>query len=215
MLSLIIGVCAGAAGAVGIATGISAALVGVMIAAALIRAAAAVGIGIVWASPAIAFGALVLLVVNAASIHVSGVCVFWYLGYRPEQWNPGTLSANLSVQRFGPSLVVAVVLLVLFATAGGVITTHIQFERATNIAVEDTLAQEQYTNVELMSVQAPFNAGPIASQPQEITVTVRIPSDGQFPALSGNIRSQITAETTREPVVLVEFVRSQRTPAGP
>jgi uncharacterized hydrophobic protein (TIGR00341 family) len=212
LLSLIIGVCAGAAGAVGIATGISAALVGVMIAAALIPAAAAVGIGIVWAAPAIAFGALVLLVVNAASIHVSGVAVFWYLGYRPERWVTNDLRANLSVRRFWPSIVVAVVLLLLFVSAGGLISTHIAFERSANIAVEETLDHDQYEDLELVRVQSGFNVGPVASETQEVTVTVRSNAGGEYPGLSNQLRQQILAETDREPVVTVEFVESQRAP---
>jgi uncharacterized hydrophobic protein (TIGR00341 family) len=212
LLSLIIGVCAGAAGAVGIATGISAALVGVMIAAALIPAAAAAGIGIVWAQPAIALGAFVLLVVNAASIHVSGVAVFWYLGYRPEEWEKDNLLANVSIRRFGPSIAVAIVLSILFITAGGVLSTHIGFERSANIAVEETLAQDQYDDLELVGIQAGFNPGPSFSQSQEVTVTVRRPSNQAYPDLSGKIRDQIIEKTDREPTVHVEFIESQRTP---
>lgn len=212
LLSLVIGVCAGAAGAVGIATGISAALVGVMIAAALIPAAAAVGIGVVWAAPAIAFGAFVLLVVNAASIHVSSVAVFWYLGYRPETWVENDLLANTSIRQLWPSIVVGIVLLGLFVSAGGLISTHIGFERSANIAVEDTLAQEQYEDLELVRVQAGFNSGPVFSQPQEVTVTVRRPPDRSYSELSDRIRQRIITRTDREPIVQVEFMDSQRSP---
>lgn len=212
LLSLVIGVCAGAAGAVGISTGISAALVGVMIAAALIPAAAAVGIGIAWGAPAIAVGALVLLIVNAASIHVSGVAVLWYLGYRPETWESGNLMANLSIRRFGPSIAVGVALVVLFVTTGILISTHMDFERSANVAVEETLAQEGYDDLELVRVQAAFNLGPFSDQPQEVTVEIRRQSNEQFPRLSSAIREQIMAATDREPIVQVEFVESQRAP---
>jgi uncharacterized hydrophobic protein (TIGR00341 family) len=212
LLSLVIGVCAGAAGAVGIATGISAALVGVMIAAALIPAAAAVGIGIVWGVPAIALGAFVLLVVNAASIHASGVVVLWAMGYRPDEWVEGDIRASLSIRSLGPSIVVGVLLLCLFVTAGGLITTHVAFERSANIAVEQTLAEDEFDGVELVSVQSEFNARPYFSQPQEVTVVVRRQSDQRYPELSSRIRQGILSETDREPIVHVEFVESQRAP---
>ncbi|MFC5367626.1 TIGR00341 family protein [Salinirubrum litoreum] len=212
LLSLTIGVCAGAAGAVGISTGISAALVGVMIAAALIPAAAAVGIGVVWTAPTIAFGAFVLLVVNVASIHVSSVAVFWYLGYRPDQWVPDDLRANASLRRFGPSLAVGGVLLVSVVLVGGLVSTHVTFEQSANAAVEETLAQEQYEDLELVRVQSAFNPGPLSGQPQEVTVTVRGPVGQTFPEVSDRIRDRLIAETDREPVVRVEFVTSQRSP---
>ncbi len=212
LLSLIIGVCAGAAGAVGIATGISASLVGVMIAAALIPAAAAVGIGIVWSAPAIAFGALVLLVVNAASIHVSGVAVLWYLGYRPASWNPENFLANVSLRRFGSSMAVAVVLLVLFVTAGGLISTHVAFEQTANVAVEETLEQNEYEDLELAGVQAEFHLGAPFSQPQEVTVTVRRSSDQSHPRLSDQIRQRLATQTDRKPTIRVVFIESQRSP---
>ena len=53
-LSMVVGVCAGGAGAIGLATALPVSLVGVMIAAALIPAAAAVGVGIAWNIPAVA-----------------------------------------------------------------------------------------------------------------------------------------------------------------
>lgn len=212
LLSLIIGVCAGAAGAVGIATGTSAALVGVMIAAALIPAAAAVGIGVVWAAPTIAVGAFILLVVNAASIHVSGVAVFWYLGYRPEEYSANNRLIDNSI-RFAPSIAVAVVLIALFVTAGVVVSTHVSFERSANIAVEETLSQEQYEDLELVRIQSGFDVQPFVWEPQEVTVTVRAPMDQRYPGLSRRIRQQIIAETNREPVVHVVFVGTQRSPS--
>lgn len=158
-------------------------------------------------------GALVLLVVNAASIHVSGVAVFWYLGYRPDRWERGDPLSNLSIRRFAPSVVVAVVLLAVFATTGGVLWTHISFNHAANTAVEETLSQDRYDELELVEVQAAFNPGPRFAESQQVTITVRRPADGDYPRLSERIRRRMTAETDREPTVIVEFVESQRTPA--
>ncbi|WP_266083356.1 TIGR00341 family protein [Haladaptatus caseinilyticus] len=210
LLSLIIGVCAGAAGAAGLATGISAALVGVMIAAALIPAAAAVGIGIAWNSQAIALGSLILLVVNAASIHVSGVAVFWYLGYRPDWWEPGAIRPNFKLGRIGPSLVVAIALLVLFVTAGGAVSTHVGFEQSVNEVVGETLSHQQYQELTLMEVRAEFNQGILSNNPQEVTVVVKRPPGQNYPRVSEQLKNRISTKTGRQVTVSVEFVDRQQ-----
>ncbi|WP_458210778.1 TIGR00341 family protein [Haladaptatus sp. NG-SE-30] len=211
LLSLIIGVCAGAAGAAGLATGISAALVGVMIAAALIPAAAAVGIGIAWNIPAIALGSLILLVVNAASIHVSGVAVLWYLGYRPQGWKSGAIRPNLTLERIGPSVVVAIILGVLFVTAGGAVSTHVAFERSVNVAVGETLSQPGYDELALLEVRSQFNDDLLSEQPQEVTVVVRRPPDKGYPHVSDRLERRISEKTGRRVAVSVEFVERQQT----
>ena len=210
LLSLIIGVCAGAAGAAGLATGISAALVGVMIAAALIPAAAAVGIGLAWNIPAITLGALVLLIVNAASIHVTGVFVLWYLGYRPDGWEPGAIRPNLSLSRIGPSVVVAIALLVLFVTAGGAVATHVMFKQSVNHAVGETLSQPRYHSLALMDIQTEFNKKIVSEQPQKVTVVVSRPPDQNFPMVGHQLKRRISAKTDHKVTVEVEFVERQQ-----
>ncbi|MFH5800463.1 TIGR00341 family protein [Haladaptatus sp. CMAA 1911] len=210
LLSLIIGVCAGAAGAAGLATGISAALVGVMIAAALIPAAAAVGIGIAWNIPAIALGSLILLIVNAASIHVTGVLVLWYLGYRPDGWESGAIRPNLSLSRIGPSAVVAIALAVLFATAGGAVATHVTFEQSVNQAVGETLDQQQYQSLALMDVQTEFDNKMLSEQPQKVTVVVSRPPDQNFPTVGNHLKKRISERTDHKITVEVEFIERQQ-----
>jgi uncharacterized membrane protein len=57
-----------------------------MVAAALIPAAATVGIGIAWNLPVVAAGAALLLVSNFAAINVVAPVVLWLLGYLPTGW---------------------------------------------------------------------------------------------------------------------------------
>ena len=72
-LSLIIAVGAGIAGIVSLMTGVSAAIVGVMIAVALIPPAATVEIGLAWGQPFVSVGSAVLLLVNVLSAFLGGV----------------------------------------------------------------------------------------------------------------------------------------------
>jgi uncharacterized hydrophobic protein (TIGR00341 family) len=86
VLALAVAIGAGIAGIVSLMTGVSSALVGVMIAVALIPPAAAVGIGIAFGIPRLALGSGVLVSVNVLSINLAALVVLWYEGYRPDSW---------------------------------------------------------------------------------------------------------------------------------
>ncbi len=117
---------------------------------------------------------------------------------------------ELSVSQIGPSAVVAIVLLVLFVTAGGAIATHVGFERSVNQAVGETLEQQQYHSLALMEVQTEFNERMVSKQPQKVTVVVSRPPDQNFPKASTQLKKRIATGTNREVTVEVEFVERQK-----
>lgn len=86
MLDLVLALTAGAAGALAMTSGVSAALVGVMVAVALlpplIAAALLAGAGH-W-QPAL--GALLLYAANVASLNLAGIVVFLGRGLTPQRW---------------------------------------------------------------------------------------------------------------------------------
>lgn len=86
MLDLVLALTAGAAGALAMTSGVSAALVGVMVAVALlpplIAAALLAGAGH-W-QPAL--GALLLYAANVASVNLAGIVVFLGRGLTPQRW---------------------------------------------------------------------------------------------------------------------------------
>ncbi|WP_256296390.1 TIGR00341 family protein [Haloarchaeobius salinus] len=222
LLSVTVGLCAGAAGAFGLATGVSVTLVGVMVAAALIPAAAAVGVGIAWGVPAVALGAFVLLVLNVVSIHVSGVAVLWYLGYRPGDGrtrasDSGTRDVladgapSMSRDRVLPVVVVAVALLAVVAVCGVVVAAHAGFEQSVNQAVGETLEEPRYEELGLVVVRAQFDGRPVVSvvDEQQVTVVVTRDADGQYPALHRTLEARIEERTGREVAVVVQFVERQ------
>ena len=86
VLVLVVAIGAGIAGIVSLMTGVSATLVGVMIAVALIPPAAAVGIGVAFVIPRLVLGAGVIVAVNVLSINLSALVMLWYEGYRPQRW---------------------------------------------------------------------------------------------------------------------------------
>jgi uncharacterized hydrophobic protein (TIGR00341 family) len=77
LLSLAVALGAGIAGALSLTSGADEALVGVMIAVALIPPAASVGLGIGYADPVVAGGAGILVLVNVLSINAAGIITIW------------------------------------------------------------------------------------------------------------------------------------------
>ncbi|MFB6170043.1 MAG: TIGR00341 family protein [Haloarculaceae archaeon] len=214
LLSVLVGICAGAAGAFSLATGVSAALVGVMIAAALIPAAAAVGIGIAWGLPSVGTGAALLLVLNAVAIHVSAVLVFWKFGYRPAGWEASSLgsAASSASEHLGPSVAVVAGLVVIAVVTGAVLTAHVGFERSVNDAVDDLLEDPRYEELELLSTRVEFDSRltRAADERPRVTVVASRPADVAYPDLAERIAARVEARTGRRVRVVVEFVDQQR-----
>lgn len=211
VLSLVIAFAAGAAGALGLATALPVSLVGVMVAAALIPAAAAVGIGVAWGHPSVALGAVVLLVVNTASINLSGVVVLWALGYRPASWSAGlslavpTRDRLRGLKEHVPTALALVVILSSFVVAGVVIQQQIAYEHRSNQAVERVLDGEAYESLDLVRVDVEFSAITRFGVEREVTVTVQRPSDRRFPELAARLQDELSASVGEPVHVEVSF----------
>ncbi len=205
VLSLALGLCAGAAAAFGVATDLPLSLVGVAIAAAVVPAAAAVGIGVVWALPTVALGAATLLVVNTASIVLAGTGTLWYLGYRPEGWTPGELRANFGRQGTAVLLVTVVVLLAFFAAPTVAMVEHVRVENTANGAVQDTLERPEYAELTLRSVSAEFTGLGLLGGEREVDVVVSRPADEGYPDLAGAVGRRLSRRTGADVAVTVEF----------
>ncbi|MFP8957266.1 TIGR00341 family protein [Natrialbaceae archaeon A-CW3] len=205
LLSLIVGICAGAAGAFGLATALPVSLVGVMIAAALIPAAAAVGIGLAWSGLTVAFGAFVLLAINTVSIVLSGLLVFWYLGYRPDDWTRGAFRANLSRARVANVAPALAILMAALLVTGGVLGQHVLFEHAVNDEAHDVLEEPAHEELELVDVQSTFAGGNLA-ETNAVTIVVRRPDGVTYPGLVEAFETAIEERTDRDVTVTVEFV---------
>ncbi|MFC4543533.1 TIGR00341 family protein [Halosolutus amylolyticus] len=214
VLSLLVGVAAGAAGAFGLATAIPVSLVGVMIAVALIPAAAAVGIGLAWGDAGVAMGAFVLLAVNATSILLSGLAVFWYLGYRPKGWTGGNLRANLSPQRVGTLAIVLLVGAVVLLGGGLVLGQHVAFENAANDEVRTVVDGDEYSDLALVELRTEFHDGGAVSDETEVTVVVRRPADAPYPSLPMDLELALEDRTGHPVTIVVEYVEGTTAPDG-
>ena len=210
-LSLAVALGAGIAGAVSLTTGVSSAIVGVMIAVALIPPAATLGIGIAWADPVIAIDAGMLLLVNVLSINFAALVVFWSIGYRPRGVIRAGAARTQTLKRVG---VLFVALLVLSAFLGGVTYSSLQqaeFERTANTAVEDVLTRPVYDDLLLISVDVSYERGVIFREPTHVVVTVGRPAEASVSGLDDAVADRLAVRTDARLVVQVRSVQVDQT----
>lgn len=205
-LSLAVALGAGIAGALSLSTGVSAALVGVMIAVALIPPTAVIGIGIAWGNPQAILGSSVLVLINALSINLSALAVLWYMGYRPEHWFR-VEDARTSMLKRGSILLVGVVILSLFL--GGV--TYGTFQEATfkNDAaaeVEIVLSEEPYDHLELLSFNVRYGGSVPLRDAERVTISIGRPEGSRYPNLAPIIRNRIAYATGTDVAVEIHYV---------
>ncbi|MGZ0747524.1 TIGR00341 family protein [Haloparvum sp. AD34] len=192
VLVLAVAIGAGIAGIVSLMSGVSSALVGVMIAVALIPPAAAVGIGIAFRIPRLALGSGVLILVNVLSINLAALLMLWYEGYRPEAWFREEEARAALVKR-ASVLVVAIAVLSLFL--GGVTydsyaaaTTEAEINDAVVTELEQAGAQLQLVDLEIE------RTGTIPPRETErVVVTVGIEPGGSIDGLAQRIDERIEA----------------------
>jgi uncharacterized hydrophobic protein (TIGR00341 family) len=208
LLSLVVALAAGAAGAFGLATALPVSLVGVMIAAAIVPAAAAVGIGLAAGHLEVALGAGSLLVANTLAINVVGVVVLRLFGYRQAHAPDNLRPAGRTVRIATTALV-----LLTAAAAGAVLFQQMAFENTANEAVGEALDRQRYADLELRAVQAEFNDRGAFDSSQRVTVVVARPTDSPYPNLADEIARQLARRIDQRVSVEVEFVERQRATA--
>jgi uncharacterized hydrophobic protein (TIGR00341 family) len=217
-LSLIVALGAGAAGILSLSSGVSAALVGVMIAAALIPPAAAAGIAIAWGEPFAALSAGVLVLVNVLAINLSALVTLRYIGYRPKSWLKLERSRSTTTKR----IVVLLVLIVLLSVfLGGITLSTVQdarFERSVRRSTTELLDQPRYEGAERIEMSFSYEGTSLllprelrtpavpAHRPNRVVVTVGTPSERPYPGLAERLRTRIRRETGRAIAVQVRYV---------
>ncbi len=216
LLLLPVALGAGVAGVLSLATGFSVAIVGVMIAAALIPPMAAAGIAAAWGLPVAAVGSTVLVLVNLLGVNLAGLLTLWYLGYRPhELFEVPTVHRRLVKQ----VAAFAAVVLVLTLFLGGITYASYQvsmFEATATDEAETVLAE--YEDLELLSVEAEIREGndPVSpsldatAQIDVVVIEVTGPAAAHDPAVADELHERINGHTDDEVTVEVRFVTSEQ-----
>jgi len=184
LLSLAIALGAGIAGALSLTSGADEALVGVMIAVALMPPAAAVGLGVAYLDLTLAVGAGVLVLVNLLSINVAGVATVWLRRYKPTHWYDAREARRLTGRRLLLFGLAILVLTSFLATSSLAARENAQFETAV-----ERIADDETKN--LLSVDFEYEPTLLTQQPH--SVTVRVYSDD--PPAATALRERIRAET--------------------
>ncbi|MDB2237693.1 MULTISPECIES: TIGR00341 family protein [Halorubrum] len=201
VLVLVVAVGAGIAGIVSLMTGVSATLVGVMIAVALIPPAAAVGIGIAFRIPRLVIGAGVIVAVNVLSINLSALVMLWYEGYRPQRWFRED-EARAAFLKRAAVLAVAIALLSVFL--GGV--TYESYVASTTEADIRAAASDELTALDAefelldLTVERTGTVPPLETD--RVVIRVGTPPggtvEGLAPALDDRIESVVGGEVEVE-----------------
>jgi uncharacterized hydrophobic protein (TIGR00341 family) len=214
-LSLVIAIGAGVAGIVSLTTGVSAALVGVMIAVALIPPAATVGIGLAWGQPMVSLSSAVLVAVNVLSINLSALIVLWYSGYRPEHWFRRDDARRTTLKRVA-TLVVAIAVLSVFLVGVTVdsyqrSTTEQQIRDDAAAAIE---AFDGDTGVFLLEIDVQYASEVPFEQPERVLVTVGVPPGGTAGGLADEISERVDRTTGTSVDIEVRYVETERQGGG-
>jgi uncharacterized hydrophobic protein (TIGR00341 family) len=97
---IVLALAAGAAGALAFTSGLPAALVGVMVAVALLPPLVSIGLLLGSGNWQPAWGATLLFFTNFICINLSGVATFWLQGVRPRDWREATKAKSATFTAF-------------------------------------------------------------------------------------------------------------------
>ncbi len=206
LLSLAIALGAGVAGIISIATGTAVALVGVMIAAALIPPAAAAGIAIAWGQPSAAIGSTALVLVNVLSVNLSGLLTLWYVGYRPDE----LFTLGETEQRVRRRVIGLVVIVLLFSMLLGAITYSSwvagNFEEDARDEVELVVEQEEFAQFQLLDLEVVMDDEYPVQGPDHVIVTIGGPPGERAPELADVIHDRVNQHSTDRVGVEIRYV---------
>ncbi|AGB15468.1 TIGR00341 family protein [Halovivax ruber XH-70] len=206
LFSVLVALGAGVAGILSLTRGFSEAIVGVMIAAALIPPAAAVGITTAWGMNGAALGALILVTVNLLSINLAALVTLWIAGYRPQglfEVSPTRRATMRYIAVFGVGLLVLAVPLAGL-TLNDFQTTEL--EATAQDEVERILDDPQYNEVTNDDVTVVLDDDYPARSVERVIVVVKGFDPGPDPELSDRIYQAISEETDASFLVEVQYV---------
>ena len=206
LLSLAIALGAGVAGIISIATGTGVALVGVMIAAALIPPAAAAGIAIAWGQPQAAIGSTALVLVNVLSVNLAGLVTLWYAGYRPDN----LFSIGAAEQRLRRRVVGLIVIVGVFTLFLGMITYSSfvvnTFEENAREEVEMLLSEEEYEQYQLLEFEVIMDDDYPFTSPERVVVTIGGPPGEPEPGFADRLHERINRHSGDSVAVELRYV---------
>ncbi|ELY53679.1 TIGR00341 family protein [Natronolimnohabitans innermongolicus] len=209
LFSLAVALGAGIAGILSLTRGFSEAIVGVMIAAALIPPSAAVGITVAWGMSGAATGAAALVVVNLLSINLAALATLWVGGYRPQglfEVSPTRRPTYTYAAIFGVGL------LVLAAPLAGITLLDFhttELESAAENEVDAVLAESAYDHLEREDVAVELDGDYPIQSVDRVVVTVSGQEPGTEAGLADRLYAEIEPHSDESLLVEVQYVVSE------
>ncbi len=184
LLALAIALGAGAAGAIALTSGTDEALVGVMIAVALMPPAASVGLGIAYVNAPLAFGAGVLVLVNLLSINVAGIATIWIKEYKPSHWYDAQRAERATAERLIAFGLAVLVLTSFLAMASLDARDNNAFENEVERITASATASE-------VDIEFRYQPDLVSQEPRQVTVHVY----GDDAPAAADLRESIREQT--------------------
>ncbi|MFW6321211.1 MAG: DUF389 domain-containing protein [Halohasta sp.] len=206
VLSVAIGVASGAAAAFGLTTKGPTSLIGVMIAAALIPAAATGGIAIVWSEPRVAVGSVLLLVVTMVLINLGAFGVLLAMGYRPDE--SGWLLGSASRRQQAVVISTAIALLLVVGIVGTGTVAQVAFDRKVTDEVNALATSPEYRSLDPVTIRTEYTGELLFPEPETVTVRFAYSGSGQPPDVVGALEDRIhnaTGERVTVRTVYTEY----------
>ncbi|WP_247002860.1 TIGR00341 family protein [Halosolutus gelatinilyticus] len=214
LFSIAVALGAGIAGILSLTRGFSEAIVGVMIAAALIPPSAAVGITVAWGMFGAAIGATALVVVNLLSINLAALGTLWVAGYRPQ----GLFEVSPTRRpTYAYATIFSIALLVLAAPLAGVTLLDFhttELESAAEDEVDAVLAEPRYEELESEAVAIELDGDYPIQSVDRVVVTVSGPEPGPEPGLADRLYQEISPHADGELTVEVQYVVAEERGGG-
>ncbi len=116
---IVVALASGCAGALAFTTGVSATLIGVMVAVAILPPLVTFGLLLGGGHPALAMGALSLFLMNVICVNLAGVTTFVAQGIRPARWwekDRAAKATRIAIGMWAALLAVLLGLILLFGT---------------------------------------------------------------------------------------------------
>jgi hypothetical protein len=178
-----------------------------MSAAAIIPAAAAVGIAVAWTNWLVAGGALLLLAVNMLAINVGTLVTLFLMGYRPKWVDQTDLRSSLPAGDSATVSVVALLFVFAIVLTGALTGAHMGYEHAVNGAIDETLTEPQYDDLSLRAVKTEY--GGWSGATPNVTVTVARTSNTNYSSLPSTLERRIERRTGVDTRVTVQYTESR------
>ncbi|MDQ2049697.1 TIGR00341 family protein [Natronolimnohabitans sp. A-GB9] len=208
LLALVIALGAGVAGILSLTRELSEAIVGVMIAAALIPPAAAVGIALAWGIYGAAGGALILTLVNALSINFAALVTLWGGGYRP----PGLFTVSTARRQtvvFAAVIGLIILLLLLPLVSATIVELRAaQLESDVEAGVDGVLADPEYDRLEAETVAVELDAEYPIRSIDRVVITITGPETDLDSALTARLATAIEPHVDDSIELEVQFLTS-------